>query len=138
MEHIRSTEAKQIQNAVGILRQAVDDMRRAIADISNRVHVETQRTISDWAVDTFGYPKSLEVIRGRLLKEVKELELIDIWDDSKAINKIADECADIYIVLVQVMATIGYDLHICVDRKMQINRNREWKLHGDGTAQHIE
>ncbi len=93
---------------------------------------------TQYSISAFGFPRSLEVMRARLLEEVKELELIDIWSSSDSIDKIADKCADIYIVMVQLMNMIGFDLHAHVDYKMAINRSRKWKLEGDGTGQHIQ
>jgi len=100
--------------------------------------IETQKSISEWGVKTFGYPTTLKVIVGRMLKEVKELEELGTGIDVRNQEKIADECADIYIVMCQVMNTLGYDLGACVDHKMQINRARKWKIAGDGTGQHIK
>lgn len=103
---------------------------------------ETQRTISDWGVQTFGYPKSPKHITDRMLEEVEELKQVieaGNFGTQFSYERLADECADIYIVMVQMMDTIGYDLHACIDHKMHINRHdRKWKLHGDGTAQHIK
>lgn len=101
---------------------------------------ETQQTISDWATNTFGYPKSIKIVVDRMIKEVNELEeLSNInYTNELMLDDMVDECADIYIVLCQVMNTIGYDLHSCVDHKMQINRARKWKLNDDGTGQHIK
>ena len=102
---------------------------------------ETQKTISEWGFKTFGYPKNPIVIVDRMLKEVKELE--ELKEQFKKYNdsvytKMADECADIYIVMCQVMETMGYNLQSCVDHKMEINRARKWKIAGDGTGQHIK
>lgn len=101
--------------------------------------IETQNTISEWGIKTFGYPKSPRVIIERMLKEVQELkELVDkeCCINEATYEKIADECADIHIVMCQVMATIGFNLRSCVDHKMSINRARKWKIAGDGTGQH--
>jgi NTP pyrophosphatase (non-canonical NTP hydrolase) len=95
--------------------------------------IENQKTISEWAVKTFGYPTRERSIH-RMLEEVTELSITDYED----FNKVSDECADIYITMCQVASIYGFDLHACVDHKMQINRNRKWKLAGDGTGQHEE
>ena len=102
---------------------------------------ETQLTISDWGHKTFGYPKNYVTIIKRMLKECKELE--ELIDNNAHFNDalcddIVDECADIYIVMCHVMTTIGYDLHACVDHKMEINRARKWNINGDGTGQHVK
>lgn len=104
---------------------------------------ETQKTISDWGIKTFGYPRDIIVIIDRMLKEVEELKYwIDLGESGYNINtvydKMSDECADIYIVMCQVMNTMGFDLHSCVDHKMEINRVRKWKSNEDGTGQHIK
>lgn len=100
--------------------------------------METQKTICDWANKTFGYPKSLEVVIDRMINEVEELKIIDYRKDESDLQKIADECADIYITLVRVIDTIGFDLQSCVNHKMQINRARKWKSNGDGTGKHVK
>jgi hypothetical protein len=102
---------------------------------------ETQKTISEWGFKTFGYPKNPIVVVDRMLEEVKELE--ELKEQFKKYNdsvytKMADECADIYIVMCQVMETMGYNLQSCVDHKMEINRVRKWKIAGDGTGQHVK
>src|SRR5574337_82639 len=102
--------------------------------MERRLMKETQKTISEWGTKTFGYPKSREVIVKRMLKECKELE--ELLENANfgshySDERIADECADIYIVMCQVMNTIGYDLHSCIDHKMEINRARKWKVEGD-------
>jgi len=102
--------------------------------------IETQKTISEWAVKTFGYPTAERSIK-RMLEEVEELKDIknvDLFDDPESFNKVSDECADIYITMCQVASTFGFDLHACVDHKMEINRARKWKIAGDGTGQHIK
>lgn len=100
---------------------------------------ENQKTISEWGTKTFGYPKSPQAIIDRMIKECKELEEIRIANNfgtPYSYEKVADECADIYIVMCQVMHTLGYSLESCIDHKMQINRGRKWKIAGDGTGQH--
>ena len=98
---------------------------------------ETQKTVSDWATNTFGYPKSTEVAIQRMLVECKELE--DKLESGAATHEdIADEIADIVICGYQVMNTLGFNMNACVDFKMDINRHRKWKLNGDGTGSHIK
>lgn len=100
--------------------------------------MENQKTICDWADKTFGFPKSLSVSVNRMLEEVEELKAIDYKADEIDLEKVADECADIYITLVRIVDTIGYDLHSCVNHKMQINRVRKWSSNGDGTGKHMK
>lgn len=49
----------------------------------------------------------------------------------------AEEAADVVICLCGFAAAKGFDLAAAVEAKMAINRQRKWKLNGDGTAQHI-
>lgn len=98
--------------------------------------IENQKTISEWGFKTFGYPKDVITITKRMLKESKELK--EAIEKDVTNDMIADECADIYIVMCQVFTTMGYNLQACVDHKMEINRGRKWKIAGDGTGQHIK
>src|SRR5262249_4311917 len=96
---------------------------------------ENQRSVSDWATKTFGNPTPEVAVR-RLLKEAYELE--KKIEEGCSHEEIADEVADIFITGYKVFDVIGYQATACVDHKMEINRARKWKLHGDGTGQHIE
>lgn len=102
---------------------------------------ETQKSITDWGIKTFGYPSSPRAIIDRMFMEIDELKYLVVnmsLTNKEQYEDVADECADIYIVMCQVMNTIGYDLQSCVNHKMTINRARKWKLNQDGTGQHIK
>ena len=100
--------------------------------------VENQKTITEWANKTFGYPSRQRSI-DRMLEEVEELKNIESeGNDPDSFEKVSNECADILITLYQVANTFGFNLHACVDHKMQINRARKWKIAGDGTGQHVK
>lgn len=105
---------------------------------SNKRMIENQRTITDWAIKTFGYPTHGSVLIDRLVKEVEELRAIKYWDSDDELDRLIMECADIYIILVQITDCFGFDLHSCVDHKMMINRSRKWISFGNGTGQHID
>jgi NTP pyrophosphatase (non-canonical NTP hydrolase) len=96
---------------------------------------ETQRTISDWASETFGNPTP-EIAIQRMLKECKELE--NKLSNGASYDDLADELADVFITGYKAFDVLGYQAHACIDHKMQINRGRRWKCNGDGTGQHIE
>lgn len=106
---------------------------------------ETQKTIHAWSTQTFGLCTDKSAVVQRMMQEVDELDFssrhlqvpaaMNNFDVSVGI--IADECADVLIMLYQVASTYGFDLHTQVDHKMAINRKRNWALNGDGTAQHI-
>jgi NTP pyrophosphatase (non-canonical NTP hydrolase) len=99
--------------------------------------IENQKTISEWATKTFGYPTAERSIK-RMLEEVDELKKVDVNDYRHSFDEVSNECADVLITLYQVANTFGFDLHVCVDHKMSINRNRKWKIAGDGTGRHID
>jgi NTP pyrophosphatase (non-canonical NTP hydrolase) len=95
---------------------------------------ETQESIHKWAVNTFGNVIKQSTYAIRMNLEVAEL--LQKLDQGKW-PAAREECADVFIVLCCVASQLGIDLQDEVNRKMEINRNRKWKLHGDGTAQHI-
>lgn len=100
---------------------------------------ETQESICEWAYETFGIPDSINPIVEKLMEEVDELgndTLVYKSDNTESKVAIAFECADIYIMLVQLCNKLGFDLHKVVDEKMEINRMRSWRIHGDGTGKH--
>lgn len=52
-------------------------------------------------------------------------------------RRAADECADNFVVLVQVASALGVDLPELVDKKMLVNRARTWQKRDDGRHQHV-
>lgn len=124
---------------------------------------ETQKTIKQWADDTFGLPDPPPSTRKylRLLEEVVELciaggatyqEIRDIvykiipvsniYNPNEKINpqpdKIPSELADCEIVLRYLAEMNDIDLNDEVDIKMRINRSRKWTKTGGGCGQHIK
>ena len=95
---------------------------------------ETQESVSAWAVSTFGDAGTNVSCATRMNKEAAELLmcLANQDDDPKA----GEECADVLICLYRVAERLGVDLHAEVDRKMAVNRKREWKLDGHGHGYH--
>jgi NTP pyrophosphatase (non-canonical NTP hydrolase) len=118
--------------------------------------VETQETIGRWARATFpGGDDHSPRHCLRLLEEVGELcraagaskrKILDtitlaLRDGSfrklDPPEKIAEELADVAIVLAVIAHRRGVDLQAEVDRKMAVNRyEREWVANGDGTGYH--
>lgn len=97
--------------------------------------METQKTISQWGIETFGTPVTNEVIFDRFIEEINELA--SSYDERMA-GKIQDKCADVFIVLCQFCEQSGFDLMTIVNDKMAINRARKWSTDGDGVSQYIE
>jgi NTP pyrophosphatase (non-canonical NTP hydrolase) len=96
---------------------------------------ETQKSVTDWANETFGTAGSTARVAARANEEMAELLRALTVDDAHP--KAAEEVADIVIVLYRVATRLGVDLHAEIDRKMAINRTREWKLSSDGHGYHV-
>lgn len=97
---------------------------------------ETQETITKWAKETFG-ESTVEASIKRMLKECKELE-DKLECGASTYKDIAEEIADIFITGHRVLYELGFSTDDIVNSKMEINRNRKWKLNGDGTGQHVK
>ncbi len=98
--------------------------------------VETQESISKWIKQTFGEARSNSRIVARANEEMAELLSYSTSNDNH--EKIAEEIADIFIVLYEVATNVGVDIHKEVNQKMEVNRARKWKLDNTGCGQHIE
>lgn len=94
---------------------------------------ETTESIGEWADTTFGITTALPAAV-RLNEEVAELlgSLVRKATD----QEITNEVADCEILIRRLAHTVGINLEEAVSRKMEINRGRKWKLHGDGNGQH--
>lgn len=95
---------------------------------------ETQATITEWADATFGEVKDNARIAARANEEMAEL-LRALTSDADA-PKAAEEVADVFIVLYRLATRLGVDIHAEIDRKMAVNRKREWKVDGTGHGYH--
>lgn len=106
---------------------------------------ETGKSITDWALSTFGPPSSVEVVARRAQIEMAELVCAardyDRAETPAAIRAarkaLASECADVGILVMRLCHMMGVDLSDAVDAKMAVNRRRRWKANGDGTARHV-
>lgn len=121
---------------------------------------ETQRTVCEWAEETFpGADPASPRSALRALEEVVELcrTAGASWEEiEKAAgvfrgaaregyvtrapepDKVPVEAADALITLYVVAGRRGFDLHAEVDRKMVVNRGRVWAARGDGTGYHVK
>lgn len=94
-----------------------------------------QQKVNAWQDDAFGHLNTFENIRQKLGEEITELASV-LWpepgnfvDPENPIGhraKIADECADVVIVLMGLAKNQGFDLLTEVERKLEINRERIW------------
>lgn len=95
---------------------------------------ETQLSISEWAEETFGPSGSNARAIARANEEMAELIRHAASDDRH--SKIAEEIADIVIVLMRVCTRVGASLHDEINKKMARNRIREWRRDGTGHGYH--
>jgi hypothetical protein len=67
-------------------------------------------------------------------------ELQEALDDLAAgrMTDAAFELADVVICLHVAASKMGVDLQAHIDAKMQINRNRQWRLDATGCAYHVK
>lgn len=121
---------------------------------------ETQATVRAWARATFpgGADRDPRTAQ-RMLEEVVELchaagmhrvEMIRTVRDAcrkfpeaglsrcPEPDDVGPEAGDVLVTLYVVADRWGVDLHEHCDRKMAINRAREWHALGDGTGYHVE
>jgi len=96
---------------------------------------ETQETINDWITQTFGEAGSNFSVAARANEEMAELLMSLAVDDNHP--KAVEECADIVIILYRLAQRHGKDLMAEVNRKMQINRLRQWKT-ANGHGYHVK
>jgi hypothetical protein len=97
--------------------------------------VESQKSICDWGLETFGPITELRPCAERATDEMREFQLaIDQGCDPDALLA---EAADIVITLYRLAGHLGRDLHAEIDRKMAINRARRWIPDGKGNGQHV-
>jgi hypothetical protein len=99
------------------------------------VCIETQKSISDWAVQTFGPTGSNLRVAIRANEEMAELLTILARNDNDL--RAAEEAADLFIVLCRLFERLGVDFWAEIERKMKINRARSWTPDGSGCGQHV-
>lgn len=96
---------------------------------------ETQQTIARWARDTFGEAKSNLSVAIRANEEMAEmLACLNRNDDDQ---HAAEEAADVIITLCVMFERLGVDIVAEIDRKMKVNRERQWRLDGNGHGYHL-
>lgn len=94
-----------------------------------------QEQITQWAKDTFG-PQDPAVIAARMNNEVAEL-ITGLLSAPDNVEHNLAECADVYIMLVQIVENLGGDLQKEVATKMAINQQRKWTKTASGKVQHV-
>lgn len=95
---------------------------------------ETSAGIAAWGDAAFGPARDLFVLTARARQELNEVEAAIA---TAAPADIAQEAADVAILLHRLVGLLGKELADEVDAKMSINRQRQWRQSGDGVGQHI-
>lgn len=101
---------------------------------------ETQSDIGGWQQQTFvpGYGLTLaRPLLHKLREEVHEL-MLELYDPNEPKEKIAEEIADAFIILIAMADRLNIDVAHAVAEKMKINRARKWHPpDGNGVVNHV-
>lgn len=98
--------------------------------------MENQASISRWAQDTFGPVRALNIRTARRAAEEMN-ELLLALGENDIHPKAMEEAADVVILLFVLASRMGGSLMAEVDRKMAINRAREWTVDASGHGYHV-
>lgn len=98
--------------------------------------MENQASISRWARDTFG-PTMAPMMRTATRANEEMSELLKALAEDDHNPKAIEEAADVVILLYVLAARMGESLMAEVDRKMAINRAREWTVDASGHGYHV-
>jgi len=116
---------------------AEERLRRVRAAVGGWPARTWSQDIHEWQVATFGETTTPERAFERTSQEWDEL-LLTLHEPGAAASDIAEECADVAIVLCRVVSALGLDLADAIEKKMAKNRARKWPAPGEGPSQHIE
>lgn len=95
---------------------------------------EAQQDITEWASKAFP-ERSFETVQRKLcMQEMSELTLAIGKGD---IEKIKDETADCMILLLDMCTILDVDISHEIKKKMEINKQRKWKVDQYGVSQHV-
>lgn len=112
---------------------------------------ESQYTIGDWAVRTFGRGDSparyalraleecleLCIASGATKDDIGEVVIETVQNNYEKMKMPRKELADTMVTLLVYAHVFGFSAITEVDRVMGVNRQRSWRSNGDGTGQHI-
>lgn len=103
------------------------------------MHRWTQQDISEWAVAQFGEAEDATDLIDRASQEFDELftAAYGTKQNIASYADVAEEIADVVIVLSQYLQRVGYDLQTEIDKKMEINSRRTWIKTANGVGQHV-
>jgi hypothetical protein len=115
-----------------------DSPRRSLRALEEMVEL---CLVSGATYDEIGDTVSRLIERDAVRRDLEMFHAGEVWSGAAPEpqpDKIPAEAADVLIVLYGVAGMRGFDLHAEVDRKMAINRGRQWEARGDGTGYHVE
>lgn len=118
-------------------RAGPEEIRELAKAMAKLLDHETQKTITEWADATFGYSQTNLRMAARANEEMAELLRVLAAND-EAHEKAAEEVADVFIVLYRLADYLGVDIHAEIDRKMAVNRRRQWKVDATGHGYHVK
>lgn len=96
--------------------------------------METVESVAQWAEETFGDTTPILAL-GRAMEEITELR--HAWNryPDCTEEEMVKEAADVCITLYRYIYLIDKE---AIDKKMVINRKRQWIRDGSGNGQHCE
>lgn len=134
---------------IGALRDALDYLMRTVRPDNinqtarNMIQLaldytpgETQTTINAWQREKFGATAEPIATAVRMVDEA--VELCKAILAGKPVVEVAEEVADQIIFGNYLGMSMGFDVQEAVNRKMGINRARDWEQDGTGHFKHVK
>lgn len=100
---------------------------------SQAVFVETEASIYEWQIATFGETPGYMRSATRANEEMAELLTICSLGET---DKIGEEIADVILVLHGLAGRLGISIQDEINKKMAINRKRKWNVTDPGHGYH--
>ncbi len=94
-----------------------------------------QAAVTHWADRTFGQAQNPTRVAIRANEEMAEL--LRKCSYNAPAEEIAEEIADVFIVLMRLCSVLERDIEREVERKMAINETRRWTVDGQGHGHHV-
>lgn len=105
------------------------DLGPPAAALKARPRIETPVTIAEWAVARFGRAQP-SILAARASREMQDL--LERIVEGASVEALAEEAADVCIVLYSLCGQIGVPIDAAIDAKMRVNRLRSWSVDNYG------